>query len=186
MLTAQMQNQDPLNPIESSDFATQLATFSAVEQQVLTNDLLKGLQAQINATGMSQMAGWVGMEAKVLAPGYFDGNPIDLMTYPLSTADSAELVITDEDGDEITRFAIPIESDSMQWDGTDADGNVVADGLYTFTVESTKDDEVVESLSAEVYSRVTEARTTSQGVYLVLEGGSIVHSNDVSGLREAA
>lgn len=186
MLTAQMQNQDPLNPIESSDFATQLATFSAVEQQVLTNDLLKGLQAQINATGMSQMAGWVGMEAKVLAPGYFDGNPIDLMTYPLSTADSAELVITDEDGDEITRFAIPIESDSMQWDGTDADGNVVADGLYTFTVESTKDDEVAESLSAEVYSRVTEARTTSQGVYLVLEGGSIVHSNDVSGLREAA
>ncbi|MDO6726952.1 flagellar hook capping FlgD N-terminal domain-containing protein [Cognatishimia sp. 1_MG-2023] len=185
MLTAQMQNQDPLNPIESSDFATQLATFSAVEQQVLTNDLLKNLQTQFSAMDMSQMAGWVGMEAKVLAPGYYDGNPIDLMTYPLSTADSAELVVTNEDGDEITRFAIPIESDTMQWDGTDADGNAVADGLYTFTVESTKDDEVVESLSAEVYSRVTEARTTSQGVYLVLEGGSIVHSNDVSGLREA-
>lgn len=185
MLTAQMQNQDPLNPIESSDFATQLATFSAVEQQVLTNDLLKSLQTQFSAMDMSQMAGWVGMEAKVLAPGYYDGNPIDLMTYPLSTADSAELVVTNEDGKEITRFAIPIESDTMQWDGTDADGNTVADGLYTFTVESTKDDEVVESLSAEVYSRVTEARTTSQGVYLVLEGGSIVHSNDVSGLREA-
>lgn len=185
MLTTQMQNQDPLNPIESSDFATQLATFSAVEQQVLTNDLLKSLQTQFSAMDMSQMAGWVGMEAKVLAPGYYDGNPIDLMTYPLSTADSAELVVTNEDGKEITRFAIPIESDTMQWDGTDADGNTVADGLYTFTVESTKDDEVVESLSAEVYSRVTEARTTSQGVYLVLEGGSIVHSNDVSGLREA-
>lgn len=185
MLTAQMQNQDPLNPIESSDFATQLATFSAVEQQVLTNDLLKNLQTQFSAMDMSQMAGWVGMEAKVLAPGYYDGNPIDLMTYPLSTADSAELVVSNEDGDEITRFAIPIESDTMQWDGIDADGNAVADGLYTFTVESTKDDEVVESLSAEVYSRVTEARTTSQGVYLVLEGGSIVHSNDVSGLREA-
>ena len=41
MLTVQMQNQDPLNPIQSSDFAVQLATFSGVEQQVRTNDLLE-------------------------------------------------------------------------------------------------------------------------------------------------
>jgi flagellar basal-body rod modification protein FlgD len=40
MLTVQMQNQDPLNPVDSSDYATQLATFSGVEQQVQTNDLL--------------------------------------------------------------------------------------------------------------------------------------------------
>ena len=46
MLTAQMKNQDPLNPIESADFATQLATFSSVEQAVLTNDLLRGLMSQ--------------------------------------------------------------------------------------------------------------------------------------------
>ena len=35
MLTTQMQNQDPLNPVDSTDYATQLATFSSVEQQVL-------------------------------------------------------------------------------------------------------------------------------------------------------
>ena len=38
MLTVQMENQDPLNPVDSADFAVQLATFSSVEQQVLTND----------------------------------------------------------------------------------------------------------------------------------------------------
>ena len=43
MLTVQMKNQDPLNPVESTDYATQLATFSGVEQAVLTNDLLKSV-----------------------------------------------------------------------------------------------------------------------------------------------
>ena len=47
MLTAQMQNQDPFNPIDSTDYATQLATFSGVEQQTRTNDLLTNLGSQI-------------------------------------------------------------------------------------------------------------------------------------------
>ena len=41
ILTAQIQNQDPINPIDSSDYATQLATFSSVEQQVLANSHLE-------------------------------------------------------------------------------------------------------------------------------------------------
>ena len=61
MLTVQMQNQDPLNPVEASDFAAQLANFSAVEQQVLTNNLLTSIEARLAATGVSQLAGWVGM-----------------------------------------------------------------------------------------------------------------------------
>ena len=68
MLTVQMQNQDPLNPIDSADYAVQLATFSGVEQQVQTNDLLKGLAASLGAAGLSEMAGWVGMEARTAAP----------------------------------------------------------------------------------------------------------------------
>lgn len=37
MLTTQIKNQDPLNPMEGTEFAVQLATFSGVEQQVMTN-----------------------------------------------------------------------------------------------------------------------------------------------------
>lgn len=40
MLTTQMENQDPLNPVDSAEFAMQLATFSGVEQQIRTNDIL--------------------------------------------------------------------------------------------------------------------------------------------------
>src|SRR5574343_45997 len=77
LLTTQMTNQDPTSPMDSSDYAVQLATFSQVEQQVKTNDLLTGLATQMGVMGMSQYASWVGMEARSESPGYYDGtNPV--------------------------------------------------------------------------------------------------------------
>jgi flagellar basal-body rod modification protein FlgD len=72
MLTTQMESQDPLNPMDSAEFATQLATFSSVEQQVMTNDLLTGLNDQIGALGMAQLSGWIGMEARAEMPVAYD------------------------------------------------------------------------------------------------------------------
>ena len=78
MLTAQMRNQDPLNPVESADFAVQLATFSSVEQQVQTNELLSDLGAQMTTLGMGQLSGWIGLEAEARAPARFTGDPVSL------------------------------------------------------------------------------------------------------------
>ena len=49
MLTAQVKNQDPLKPIDSTEFATQLATFSSLEQQVLTNSKLSEISSNLGA-----------------------------------------------------------------------------------------------------------------------------------------
>lgn len=57
MLTTQLQNQDPMNPMESSDFSVQLATFSGVEQQVMTNQLLTSLSARME---LSELSSWHG------------------------------------------------------------------------------------------------------------------------------
>jgi len=85
MLTVQMQNQDPLNPVDSSDYAVQLATFSGVEQQVQTNDLLRGLTALMGTSGMAQMASWVGKEARAPVAAYFGGSPVTLAPTPRSS-----------------------------------------------------------------------------------------------------
>lgn len=62
MLTVQMQNQDPLDPVDSSDYAVQLATFSNVERQVQTNDLLRELKGSL-ASQVSRK--WlIGLEKK--------------------------------------------------------------------------------------------------------------------------
>ena len=55
MLTAQAQYQDPLEPIDSSEYAAQLAQFSMVEQQVLANDRLSELTAQMSIANMTQL-----------------------------------------------------------------------------------------------------------------------------------
>ena len=87
MLTTQVENQDPLDPIKTEDYATQLAQFSAVEQQTKTNDLLEVLNAQFGQMGMAELANWVGMEARVEAPASFDGGAIAVAASPVTTAE---------------------------------------------------------------------------------------------------
>ena len=78
MLTAQIQNQDPMNPIDSSDYATQLATFSSVEQQVLANSYLENIQNALSSSSLARVADWIGKSAKVEGKLWFDGDPVKL------------------------------------------------------------------------------------------------------------
>ena len=68
LLTAQIRNQDPLNPADSTEFVAQLATFSNVEQAVQTNDLLKEMSSQMSLQNMSEMSSLVGIEALAVIP----------------------------------------------------------------------------------------------------------------------
>ena len=104
MLTAQARYQDPLEPIDSTEYAAQLAQFSMVEQQVQTNDTLTALFAQMDSSNMASLAGWVGMEIRADTPVYFDGQPIAVSPGVAPTADAAYLVVTDTDGREVHEF----------------------------------------------------------------------------------
>lgn len=184
MLTVQMENQDPLNPVDSSDYAVQLATFSGVEQQVQTNDLLKSLSAQMGVSGMAQMAGWVGKEARTVAPGYFDGEAITLAPNPASIADSAEIVVRNSDGQEVQRLDIPISADPVEWAGVGSDGFPLPKGMYTFEVVSYAGGEALFQEQAEIYSSISEVRSEGGETILILAGGAAVSSLNVSALRD--
>ncbi len=185
MLTAQAKYQDPLEPIDSSEYAAQLAQFSMVEQQVLSNDLLAALTAQLGSGNMAQMANWIGMEARTTAPVQFDGGPVTLMPNPAAAADEAFLVVYDSRGLEVQRTAIPVSSEPVQWAGVSRDGTPFASGLYSFEVESRANGTVLLADPAESYARITEARIQAGETVLVLEGGQAILANSVSGLREA-
>jgi flagellar basal-body rod modification protein FlgD len=186
MLTAQMQNQDPLNPIESTDYAVQLATFSAVEQQVKTNDLLTAVGRQLGGQGLGQVAGWVGMEARVDAPAYFDGSPLTIYPPTNPNADTAILVVADSTGSEISRQPIDPNSVSLDWAGVDAGGQPLPVGNYSFRVESMKDGKVVGAEQAQVYALVKEAVLADGVLNIVLEGGAQVSTDSVLALRTAS
>ncbi|MFV2051309.1 flagellar hook capping FlgD N-terminal domain-containing protein [Aliiroseovarius sp. YM-037] len=184
MLTAQIQNQDPLNPMQSQDFAVQLATFSGVEQQVRTNDLLQGMGAQMGLSGLSQMASWVGMEARAAAPTQFDGTPIELTPKPAANADAAQLVVRNAAGDEVQRFDIPVTDDPINWAGVGDDGTPVPSGAYSFEVESYSGTEALGTTPIETYARITEARSENGQTVFVLDSGAKVEADDITALRE--
>lgn len=183
MLTAQIQNQDPLNPIESEDYAVQLATFSSVEQQVLTNDLLTALGTQFGSMGLSQMAGWIGMEARAAAPVLFDGTPIEVSPNPAVGADNVELVVRDEEGNVVHREQIPKSTESFDWAGVGTDGTPLPNGVYNFSVESFLNGESLIETPAEVYAEVVEVRGVDGQSVAVLKGGAQVSIDAVSALR---
>lgn len=184
MLTVQMQNQDPLNPIESSDYAVQLATFSGVEQQVRTNDLLRSLAGQMGATGMTQLAGWVGKEARAVAPALLSGQPISILPSVAESADAAQMIVRDVSGSEVQRFDIPLSNEPVTWAGVTTDGYPYPPGLYSFHVTSYEGDATLETRQAAVYSTVTEVRTENGEAKLILQGGTAVSASDVTALRD--
>ena len=184
MLTAQAQYQDPLEPMDNSEYAAQLAQFSMVEQQVMTNDLMEQLMTTLGANNMSSAANWIGMEALVQGPVQYDGTPVTISPNPPITADQVDLIVSNAQGKEVQRIQIPTSSDPFSWTGLNASGNPLPNGEYTFEIESSAQGEVLITEPALSYSRVTEARIEEGETLLVLESGYMITSNNVAGLRE--
>ncbi len=186
LLTTQMTNQDPTNPMDSSDYAVQLATFSQVEQQVKTNELLENLALQMGLMGMSEYAGWVGMEARAETPAWFDGsNAVTLAPNPVQGATETILLVEDAAGNSVARTPIAVSSEAISWPGTDASGATLPAGLYTFKLESYNNGTLLSTDPVETYNRIVEAQGTASGAVLVLAGGSTIETGAVSALREA-
>lgn len=183
MLTVQAQNQDPLNPMDSSDYATQLATFSGVEQQVQTNTLLNALISLNGQSQLSQLADWVGMEGQLAGHAVYDGASVTLHGQGLNFADQVEMVITSLDGTELRRLALDPAAGQVVWDGRDAAGGEVPEGAYMLRVESYVDGVLSQTQPGHSWAAISEARLGPTGVQLVLPAGAVIEAALVTGLR---
>ncbi|NEX46367.1 flagellar hook capping FlgD N-terminal domain-containing protein [Pseudotabrizicola algicola] len=183
MLTVQMQNQDPMNPIDSADYAVQLATFSGVEQAVRTNQLLESLQTQFGVMGMAQLAGWVGQQARSGAPVYLDGEAIAISTNSHPVADRVVLVVKDAQGRLVAREDLAPSNDLYLWPGRDPAGAPLPVGNYSLALESYRGADLLASARAEHYAPIQEVRGGPEGVKIVLRGGIEVAATEVTALR---
>jgi flagellar basal-body rod modification protein FlgD len=185
MLTTQAKYQDPLEPIDSSAYAAQLAQFSMVEQQVQSNEFLAALTEQLGGSNMAGMANWIGMEARTTAPAYFDGAPITVAPSIPTGTDEMFLVVYDDTGAQVQRQAIPMSNEPFQWAGVGEDGTPFETGTYSLEIESRGQGELLSAVPAETYARITEARNETGATLLVLAGGQTVPASAINALREA-
>lgn len=184
MLTTQAKYQDPLEPLDSSDYSAQLAQFSMVEQQVNTNELMQKLLDALGTPDMSGAVDWIGKEALVTGPAKFDGSPVTIAPNPPVAADEVTLIVYDATGAEVQRVALPTSAESYAWQGIDDAGNAFSDGEYSFAIEAKAEGEVLLTEPAYTYSRITEARIEGGQVLLVLDRGFMIEAGNVVGLRE--
>ena len=139
LLVAQLTHQDPLNPMEGTEFTAQLAQFSSLEQLIRINDSLSSLSNLKDALTQSQSVDMIGKQ--ILA----EGNTIS-MTNGVSSniifsldksADSAEISVFDDAGQLASVFTsgeLSAGQNTVAFAGFDANNNPLADGLYTFKV----------------------------------------------------
>ncbi len=186
MLTAQAEYQDPLEPMDSSEYAAQLAQFSMVEQQVLTNDLMSELLGALATGDMASAANWIGKDALITGPAKFDGTPVTIVPNPPVTADEVTLIVYNEVGTEVQRIPLPTNADPYQWTGINDDGALLEYGEYNFDIEAKADGEVLVTDPAMSYARITETRIDNGQTLLVLDSGYMIDANNVIGLRDPA
>ncbi|MGH1412407.1 MAG: flagellar hook capping FlgD N-terminal domain-containing protein [Pelagimonas sp.] len=185
MMTAQVQNQDPLNPMDSTEYASQLATFSSVEQQVLTNDLLKEMGAMLGGNDLQKYGSWVGMEALAKTPSYFSGDPVAIRPDYAEDADNAVLQVRNSEGDIVQSLPVPVGQKEVLWAGYDDNLAPFPNGIYSFEIDSYKDDELIETKLSSVYNQVEEVRNNGASVALILAGGTAIETTQVDGLRSS-
>ena len=186
MLTTQAKYQDPLEPLDSSEYAAQLAQFSMVEQQVLSNDLLTALANSLGNSTMGQMAGWIGMEGRTTAPVAFENTPIEILPDPPIGAKSMELVVYDTQGSEVDRGALLVSSNPVIWAGVRQDGSAVPAGQYRFEVEAVDSaGNPLPAATASTYARITEVQNNGNETRVIFAGGAEASANAITALREA-
>ncbi|MEX0298512.1 MAG: flagellar hook assembly protein FlgD [Kordiimonas sp.] len=137
LLTTQLQNQDPLDPMDSGEFTNQLVAFTGVEQQIRTNQNLEQLTALTQLNNIGNIAGYIGYDALVEAP--FGDHTTDGIKWQYSNAEAAKnhtLQVLDEEDNVIfeTNGELGVGLHEFNWDGKDKDGNLATAGNYRLKV----------------------------------------------------
>lgn len=143
LLVEQLKNQDPLEPMDGTDFTAQLAQFSSLEQQTSINDnltLLQDYSATLNRLSALDMIGKAvefdgGGVGSVMVNG--DGQPISLNFELVDNAQDVVIDIYNDAGGRVATLELgyyDLGPQNFNWNGKDADGNAFPQGRYTFDV----------------------------------------------------
>jgi flagellar basal-body rod modification protein FlgD len=186
LLTTQLQYQDPLNPMDTSEFTSQLVEFTGVEQAISTNQKLEQLIALQTDTQLTDAVGFIGKTV--------DSDGIILMlqdgeakiTYDLgANADKANILIIDELGKTVRTLSVDtgVGHHEVEWDGLDDDGEPLDDGLYGFLVTAIDADEVPVPLVQGTSGKVSGVKMVD-GVVTLEIGELEVALSDVLGIEQ--
>jgi flagellar basal-body rod modification protein FlgD len=136
LLTTQLQNQNPLDPLDTNQFTQQLVEFAGVQQQLNTNDSLATLVSLQQATQSSEALSYVGKTATVSGNTATMSNSQAVWALSVPTASNVDISIASSTGQTVYTGTYNVSAGNNQpfeWNGMGSDGTQYPDGNYTLS-----------------------------------------------------
>ncbi|WP_198373423.1 flagellar hook assembly protein FlgD [Roseomonas rosulenta] len=173
LLTTQLQNQSPTDPLDANQMTNQLVQFASVEQQISMNQNLERLIALQQAAQLTASAPLVGRRVEVEADQVPLQNGRGEIRLPAAGASRfAEISIADGSGRTLRQQVVALGSapSGWNWDGRDVGGRALSDGAYRVGVTGRGANGEAVSLPFTVAGTVTGAEQRSNGLSLSVGG----------------
>lgn len=190
LLLTQLQNQDPLKPMEHQEFSAQLAQFSSLEQ--LTN-IGKGIDKLHGGMGEEQKLQALNMIGRrVSATGnevsLVEGNPVSIRYTLPENVTATKAVIYDSGGKTVRELQLTGKESGaqIQWDGRSQEGVNLPSGKYTFRVAGVGPNGVPHEAGAELSGVVTGVELEGKDAVLVVRNGNAQSRIELSKVRQVA
>jgi flagellar basal-body rod modification protein FlgD len=187
LLTTQLANQDPLSPMDSTEFTNQLVQYANVEQNIQTNDNLEKLIAVQQAAMTLNSASYIGKTVSIATDQLplQDGKAAFAYTFN-SVPDAAAVVITDSSGTIVKTITPNMAegSHSVTWDGKSDSGTQLSDGGYTVKVTALDADKKTIDSTIVVTGKVTGVSVYGGDVTLKM-GAAQASLSDVQSIDQS-
>jgi flagellar basal-body rod modification protein FlgD len=187
ILTTQLKNQNPLDPLDTNQFTQQLVQFTGVEQQLKTNEFLEAMMLANQNSGQSAAVGYIGKT--ITASGVKSELGANGAQWHFAVDEAATINVTVKDADGNVVFTkqgnVASGESVFNWDGLSNDGKEMPDGTYSINIQAKNADGKAVGVATEMSGEVTGVDFTgSEPVLLV--GSARVNMSAVLSVRAKA
>lgn len=187
LLVTQLKNQDPLNPMDGTQFTSQIAQFSQLEQQQKSNAYLEELLSQRDYGQQALASSYLGKE--VLGPGdmLIKDDASEGFGYVIgSTAKTVEITVTDSNGQVVRTIKGDgtVGSHIAGWDGKDDDGNALPDDVYTLKITALDGDGKKVDAQTLTFGKVDSVLNDSKSSYVLLADDRQIAVEDILAVKD--
>lgn len=180
LLTTQMQNQDPLDPMDTAQYTQQLVQYSQVEQSIEQTKTLKEMLAAFGTQNLMQASALIGaqVETSSATSGLSAATPAQWTWSATRDVASMTATIKDDKGKVIDIFPIDATgtAGAFTWDGTTSGGKKVDPGLYTLELASKDASGGTVTTTAHAYGKVTDVELNNGTVQMTINGLTVSSS----------
>jgi flagellar basal-body rod modification protein FlgD len=182
LLTAQMQNQDPMNPTDTSQYTQQLVQYSQVEQSIQQNTTLKSILSSLGTQSLAQFTPMIGhsVETNSGVSGVSATQPGQWTWTAARDVTSMVATITDDKGRTVDTRTIDVKgaTGSFSWNGTTAGGRQLPDGNYQVSFAGADSSGSQVAVTPHAYGTVSDVQL-KDGAVLVTVNGMQVSAADL-------